>query len=1672
MALVCPNKNNPDWIKLINSVGENQAYKIFIANNNEIPTSDKVNDLIVFSNKSRLAVNDFLEKYGDTQEYIESSNYLNSFLVDNNIKYDTAYTHSEVLKKIGRPKDSITKAILKILEGPFSKLDVKVKFTDMIDRGSANYDWSTNTITLPLVNLSIGYTRRKFSGELNKDVSPEYWLRSVFIHESIHAFTSLKLAFFEGRTNKYIPNEIFESILSITEEDTKIFTQLNNLLKYAQEQAKLLNVEDYYGLTSVHEFIAEAFADEEFIQFLGTLKLPENSEYDPNSNVFMAFIKYILQLLGFQRSYPTLFEEIIDLTIKLGKDYNPQVINKASNSIQEVISLFSLVQSEGAASEYKKDKSEQSVAGHNRALFKYLSEIIDKEDIPKGSKNKVNNRQKADPNRERDDIAYNEYVWAVENSLKMITWDVKADPKLKYYNTYDQSKFSRLNDLLKKAGLENLVVIQWNEDRGIARVELKPGAITELESKFPRNEIIPKSSTKDTPQQLELGLFRKVKSSKVLEERIKEAEQDKDEAHANFARNMQYVPQTEAEKIFESLYNALKRRRKIIERSGRVVALASTDAFLKQLIEEEDYNKRIIMIVERAWKEIEDIKKEYKNIIESNVDSVKLNPSILARWKNYLSTYDDLDGYLPYLKLRGETFSDEQGKDLSELLRNVVEAKNGLKQLYKTEGIDMMVNFLAPNYHMFVAKARLEARKRYQKEIARIKSENKFHTDKEAIEKFGMTREQYVDDYLESNKVAIENETKTFIRKELDEASKDINVLYRWVDNLLDSRDPVVSAMVAKYSEVHHTARLQAIEKRNELLSIIKELESQATYKGWNLQKIYDFMLEKDDDGNYTGHYVTNFKSKMLDDYYEFREFCKSLDIVDIPEAKHLSLMLKVWKDGVNNLNDYEGDLFEALYAKHEKAFDENKKFKDMIRNFGNAPLNRTRFYNDLDIHIAILEGKGIITRDEYLKLKINSKRQFTSRKTFWQMAEDGDITEDTAELIQQWVMNNSWDYRQPIPEYQNLEFNKLSKILENIDDPRAKLYKYVKELAKQSNAKLPARFRLGTRLPGVVKTTGERITESQSPLVMFQQTFVHNFLNRPEDDDRGLIDESQKDQEKDAKFFLPIYYTNKPELKDQSFDIPTIYLKFWDMANSFQLKSQILPEMEMAKTFVEDRKIVLNPKRTEAEEKRYKSKNYIAEQLNDWFLAVIYGKSRIEGKTIKVLGREINIERTLDAINKYTAFNLLGMNFVQGTANIILGESLQTLEALAMEHISRESFVKGTAFYSKYLPQVLGEIGNRRPSSTLGMLIEHFDILNDYYAPEFRKNNKFRQLMQSDTLFFTSHAGEHFMQGSMLMAFLQNKKAYDENGSLLGSMLEMYEKGEKEYKQKLKDKYKDNWHKHYEAKLRLPDNVDLVKSKWTTGEPLKDGTPTINHQEEFRRKVAGILSRIHGEYSDLGKVAVQRYALGRMAYMFRKFVIPGFKRRWEGSLTEGWDISDYSERLQDFQEGNYITMTRFLKNMFKDMNFLKLSMWSENWNEMDDHQRANVVRTLGELVFLISAILLANMFLRLEGEADDDNEELLLAFWAYQFWRFKAELLFFVNPKDAFAILRSPMASMSVIENFGELFAQMFHPFEKYEKGPWKDKLKLWKEFNDMIPVRRQLLRLNTLGNTINWFR
>ena len=1057
----------------------------------------------------------------------------------------------------------------------------------------------------------------------------------------------------------------------------------------------------------------------------------------------------------------------------------------------------------------------------------------------------------------------------------------------------------------------------------------------------------------------------------------------------------------------DKLLDGLNEQIKYAERSGNQVKIDRLKRAKEEILTQKDDLDSLKNILQLAVDDTYQINQRYLSMKRKEAAATTKEekeahrPTIgqLFGWKKSVEAWEGLREYVAYLRDQVELIDPKKHPEQKEFYEGIlaqaeeiVRRVDIIKGRYVEEGMQRLADFLVPYYNRVRAEHKRLAIRSYREQKPK-----------------GITEEEYVRKILEEEKEGIDIETREMLLQEMKKASVDIGTLGLWLDNLLDSKDPITAAMVKAFARTENISHMESIKTRDRILDVLRRFEKSHADRGGivSYQKLYDFMLEKDENGNYTGNFVQRFNSSLWREYDEKGEliggYMKVIEDTRNMPAEERDAIRAEWK---SKYTTFDGDAFQAGkwgYIAELLADPESGITKEHLEYVREAEAESKKAYFDQDYEAESLQD----------------------------YANSGLIPQELVDGINGWIWEHAWDYREIKDEYKDKYENKDYAKLQERGGVDLELYNLMMDLVKEADKNVPYSSRLGGRLPGVRKRTSEMIKDNMGIVATVKETIRSEWAITPDDTERDNFEQSGEE-----KAFLPIHYTGRIDPKLQSYDVPTIVFKFWQSANDFHHKKEILPEMELAKHLIQTRKVApikgikwaFNKFNSREEVKA--NNNNLAKQVEEWFQTVVYGRPKKDQG--KILWGTVDIAKLADNMSKYTSLNLLGLNFIQGTANAGLGEALQIAENIAGEYMSKSAYRKGTQFYIANLPGVMGDVGSRSAKNVVTRLMEQFDILDEWEGTNFSQRQKYRQAMTTNTLFFTTHAGEHEMQGRFLLSMLADKRAIDDNGNDIGSMLQMY-KTNKET-----------------GRLELDKRVNLEKSEWTEDD-----------QFDFQYKVRGILSRLHGEYSDLGRVAIQRGALGRMAFMFRKFIVPGFKRRWASEA--------YIERLDDFVEGNYVSMGKFLYGMIRDENEFKFQI-AGSWNKLTDHQKANVRRTITEVSFLTMAIIMANFAVGKLKEDDDENER-LWSFIAYQALRLKAELLFFTKPDETMSILRSPMASMSVIENLIRLSGQIFHPGELYERGPWKGKPKIYKTLMNMTPGYRQFYRIRDLDEQLSWF-
>jgi hypothetical protein len=604
---------------------------------------------------------------------------------------------------------------------------------------------------------------------------------------------------------------------------------------------------------------------------------------------------------------------------------------------------------------------------------------------------------------------------------------------------------------------------------------------------------------------------------------------------------------------------------------------------------------------------------------------------------------------------------------------------------------------------------------------------------------------------------------------------------------------------------------------------------------------------------------------------------------------------------------------------------------------------------------------------------------------------------------------DGAWTYGAPKenPKYKELVDNK----------PAKAYYDFLVGEYMKAQSLLPPGQRKGFILPSVRKSAIDRtaeqgllntIKEESKSFVQFQDT----------DTQYGI----QTQGGEKAKY-LPIFYTNPLDAKDVSLDLVSSIMKFTSMANRFSSLNNIQVEVNLMRDIMGERKVAdTNSKGEKVIDALSKSAgidNFLKkegnrsnsfERLDDFITMVYYGQAH---KKEELWG--FSADKLGDSLNTATSVLTLAGNVMAGVSNITLGNVITYAEAAGGQWYNRKNWANGQTYYFANLHNMLGDTGKIAASSLQGQLVDLYDPIQGDFKDKYGKTvsgGLAKKLFATDSLFMINNMGEHQLQLSTLFALLDATMVKNAKGEDI-KLIDAYEKDAK-------------------GRLKLKEGIIFTKAQETA----------------LRNRLHGINKRLHGNYNDFDKAAVQKYTLGRMGLLFRKWIVPGLRRRFQ-------DLhADYE--LDDIVEGNYRTFWRVVT---QDIKALRVPLIT-NWNNLSDLEKQNIRRTLVE----INAVVASGLIFALLGSGDDDEEKNSWGtnFIAYQARRLNAELLFFspwFAPKDSWRVLKSPTATMNSIEKTASLIEQImpWNITEEYDRkaGPNdKGDLKAWSRFKDIVPV------------------
>lgn len=1104
-------------------------------------------------------------------------------------------------------------------------------------------------------------------------------------------------------------------------------------------------------------------------------------------------------------------------------------------------------------------------------------------------------------------------------------------------------------------------------------------------------------------------------SEGVLEEFEDENIQDYIE-EPSFDRSIKKV------KIFLKTKQYELNRRKVKDQTRKKRAIDRINKNIKDLEGVEVINA----FIEHAYEEGETTRKELLEALKKNREGkidTKEFLDILSAANQFANGYnildeiskEDIDRYFSRPVISNKPKSEWTPQ---EKLTAAINYRNDIKKLFDEKVIDVMADTLIKYRTTRGTKSIQENIKAQEERIERLKADTTISEKR---------KEKDIDfEEKELEKMKAMYLDKESLIKLLRETSKNESFFDAWLNPLISSGDAPLSLFAKMIKSQFESTRIDDIEERKEGVEQLKEFISKT--------------------GRSTGN-VANLNEGL----YEFLEIprrdvrgkvIKDSKTGDIVIDKVVSFVQKY------DMNKYQKAEYEFYKNNPEPKLKENatdiekKQFEEALKNWNKTKrqwyTNNTQPKSEEEIKRIISEKRkeleqGIITNEEFLKWeksRIYVDKKTNSKKFYFELTE-------------------------PNNKYLNDKWLNLYDESGNPKNAQGSYHKYLVDKYLKAQELLPEGQRRGFILPSIemddvermqrfgVKTALKSKVSESFKRKKYDQELYGEQAGQTEEIDRNVYGIGSSSGEKYD--IIPTYFTQYMDADDVSVDLLSSVLRFDAMARKYNALNEVQSEIYAFQKIIGNRTVAAKDSKgrpvMDAMAKKLGYEEYIKDHgmdyssfhVNEFINMVIKGESQ---KAQEIFNIETSkLTNTLIGISAVTT---LSVDLLKGLANNLQGNIQLIIESGGSEFFNLRNYAKGKTTYWSKINGCISDFGKPYPDSWLGSLIEYYDAIQGQFKDEYGRDvsaTVAQKLFRTNTLFWNQHFGEHEVQVSAMLSLMDATIVVDKETGKEITLLDAHEK----YGTFLFDVVTDekgNKTKNYKVQIRANKTLENPEGDLVDF----DETQRIEHTNILH----ALNKRMHGVYNDFDKSVLQKHSVGRLLLMYRKFLVPGYKRRYKNL---GFD-----DELGAGTEGFYRT---FWRRFLRDVRTYKFNVVKE-WSTYTPFEKAQIRKVITELSIIAAFVSIILVLTAIGG--DDDDEEALKKTYAYNFLlyqaiRMRSETAGYLNPKDAYRALRSPSAMTGTLDRFIKFGNQIlpWNVTEDYEKrsGIWnKGDNKAWAYF------------------------
>lgn len=436
---------------------------------------------------------------------------------------------------------------------------------------------------------------------------------------------------------------------------------------------------------------------------------------------------------------------------------------------------------------------------------------------------------------------------------------------------------------------------------------------------------------------IQKAMIKADKEFGIIASQILEGSIDSEVNVANIKTSDFYYNTTERierdKKIVKKIIDTELKRLKVYSNTAREEITEAQQQLILELEKSLNENKEIEAIysfLETATKKLSSVNRRFSELNNLQGSNLKEKAKLLRNIRNYIYSYKRISSFIREALIEEESFSDNRyGERVKVSLDQVDALIRDAEVRFNKYAMPLFVEFLKP----FVGE---------NITFPFGKWKGKTVTIEELLEGVKRDKDGKVEWYQE-----------------------EISIFDRWLDSAADSADYALKMIDQAVKQSRETARLDTIEVAKKIQALAIELEKKGV-------KDYNWMYERDDEGNLTGNYISKYnvglfrkrkrefykhlrekygknpKGKDYKNYREeerawYRENQKEVDGYTMPSDKYLN---KFYQE----LMDEDS----SKYAAHRKFFKAIMNIKKELDSY--LPDNATTLNNAIKIRKDLLE--------------------------------------------------------------------------------------------------------------------------------------------------------------------------------------------------------------------------------------------------------------------------------------------------------------------------------------------------------------------------------------------------------------------------------------------------------------------------------------------------------------------------------------------------------------------------------------------------------------------------------------------------------------------------------------------------------------------------------------------